>query len=681
MSPTSLDATRRVPLRALGLSIAALAVPVFGALAFPERLGEAGALLWLVALIPAFLLAYHRGWSGVATALAMGMATLSVTQAVANTLGLEVPDLLFPIVAAYLAISLGIGWVTELLHREKADVESLALTDSLTELPNRRHAMAFLENEFGAAQRGRALCVALFDLDNFKEYNDRYGHQAGDEALARFGEALLSTTRRMNLSARFGGEEFVTILAGSEEEGARIFAERVQEALLLQQPPRGPLTVSAGIAAYQPSMESPADLLKAADSALYRAKAEGRNRVRVFGRPDDAATATEDAFHEAVLEKLRAAGPPEAFNPSSEATRLPTLFLSADPSRAGEGPSALIVENAAPVRELLATFLEGEGFEVVKKPAASEGMRALNRSFDLILVEVATPRAAGKEMISVAKATWPNAQVIALAELRDGGAIAEALDTPADRFLFKPFSAAELRAYLVHAFAPESHPLREHAPAPFELPGEEGALASTILRSLRSLVSVVELREPRSRGHASRVAEYGTALAQAMGNELCDPEELEAFRIACELHDIGKIAIPEAILEKEEHLDGEKQLWMKQHPILGGRILEPFDDVPYLADIAGGHHERWDGSGFPEGLAGEAIPLAARVVAIVDALDRLTVAAPVGGELPWEAAVEEILGRFGSHFDPTLEMEFRQSISQLQGPFRIDQERASPVPS
>ncbi len=689
MSERSLDGARRVPLRALGLSFAALLVPVIGALRFPDQLGEVGMLLWLVALIPAFLLAYHRGWSGVATALAIGMATLSITQAVANSLGGEVPDLLFPIVVAYLAISLGIGWVTELLHRERTDIENLALTDSLTELPNRRHAMVFLENEFGAAERGRPLAVALFDVDNFKEYNDRFGHQAGDEALQKFGETLLSTTRRMNLSARFGGEEFLTILAGSEAEGAHIFAERVQEALLLEQPSQGQLTVSAGVAAYHPSMGSPDELLAAADAALYRAKAEGRNRVRVFGRPDDSATETEDAMHEAVLEKLRATGPcPEYGGAHGSSGPAPPqlLILSKQITGRADDPSALVVENSAPVRRLISTVLGREGFSVVEAPTPSEGLRALSREFDMVLAEVGTPSAAGKELISVAKARWPGSQVLALTEFRQGASIAEALDAPADRCLFKPFGVPELRAHLLDALSRSRLEASGEATPSGELPPEWKAARRTILKSTRALVTVIEARAPWVRGHATRVANYAEALARAMG-DATGRLELDTFRIACELHDVGKIAIPEGVLSKEGPRTPEELLWIQRHPVLGRRLLEPIPDGGLFATVAGGHHERWDGEGYPEGRAGEGIPLPARIVAVANVLDSLAGPTAHRGELPWDEAVEETLGRFGSHFDPNLEGPFRDALpaieelfSKERGPFQHESANLSPEP-
>lgn len=268
-----------IPLRALTLSFGALLVPVLATFWFPETSSDYELLLWLLALVPAFLLAYYRGWTGVAVAMLAGMVVLSIVQIL--VILFQIPTnwvFLLAVVAAYISLGLSIGLVSELLHQERARAERLALQDDLTNIPNRRLADLFLEKEFAAAQRGRGLAVVLFDLDGFKAYNDRHGHAAGDEALRVFVEVLRLRTRRMDLSARYGGEEFITILSGAGVDGAIRFAETIRQGLdeLTTVPP---FTVSAGVAEYGDAMESAADLVAEADRALYRAKADGRDRV------------------------------------------------------------------------------------------------------------------------------------------------------------------------------------------------------------------------------------------------------------------------------------------------------------------------------------------------------------------------------------------------------------------
>lgn len=280
-------ARRPVPLRAVALSFGALLVPAAAPFLFPSGAAYYEALLWLLALIPAFLLAYYRGWRGAATALAAGMAVLTVVQVAILVAGLRAPDwtYLFVVVSFYVAVSLAVGWVTELLHRSREQAEQLALTDELTGLPNRRHAHLFLALEFEAARRGRRLTVVLFDVDHLKEYNDRHGHAAGDEALRRFARSLADVTRGMNLSARFGGDEFLTILSAADAEGALAFVERVRDRLAAVQPAAGRMTISAGIAEYRADQGSVDELLAAADAALYAAKDGGADAVRVAEAP------------------------------------------------------------------------------------------------------------------------------------------------------------------------------------------------------------------------------------------------------------------------------------------------------------------------------------------------------------------------------------------------------------
>jgi diguanylate cyclase (GGDEF)-like protein len=273
-----------VPFRAIAWSAGALCVPVLNTLLVRGQPQELEFLLWLLALVPAFLLSYYRSWRGVAIALAVGMAVLSTTQVVVVLVVQEmVPQwgALMAVTTAYVAIGLAVGWLSELLHRNRERAEALALTDELTRIPNRRHLRLVLEHDFAAAQLGRPLTVAIFDLDRFKNYNDRYGHASGDIVLRTFADMLDAGTRRMNLSGRYGGEEFLAILSDTELDRALHFVERIRHGTTMLELPAGSISVSAGVASYRPGMRSPDELIAAADEALYRAKADGGDAIRV----------------------------------------------------------------------------------------------------------------------------------------------------------------------------------------------------------------------------------------------------------------------------------------------------------------------------------------------------------------------------------------------------------------
>lgn len=164
------------------------------------------------------------------------------------------------------------------LHHE---MHETSLTDALVGIPSRRQLELILEREFAAAVRGRPLAFALFDLDHFQAYNEMFGYREGDRALVRFADVLTRETRAMNVAARFGGEQFATVVSGSDTEGARQYAEHIRRSVLRET--SGMLSVSVGVAVYGPTMAGPVDLVVAADRALGRAKAEGRNRVCVAG--------------------------------------------------------------------------------------------------------------------------------------------------------------------------------------------------------------------------------------------------------------------------------------------------------------------------------------------------------------------------------------------------------------
>lgn len=171
--------------------------------------------------------------------------------------------------------------------RLHSDIQALSLTDALTNLPNRRHLDIHLKREVAAARRGRSVCVVLFDLDDFKSHNDNLGHVVGDQILRGFGRVLQGETRAMNLAARYGGDEFLSILTELPHDGALVHAERVVERTLGDpELSKYGVTVSFGIGEFDSATMTDAnDLIRAADENLYRSKVKRRQERDVDQEP------------------------------------------------------------------------------------------------------------------------------------------------------------------------------------------------------------------------------------------------------------------------------------------------------------------------------------------------------------------------------------------------------------
>jgi HD-GYP domain-containing protein (c-di-GMP phosphodiesterase class II) len=174
-------------------------------------------------------------------------------------------------------------------------------------------------------------------------------------------------------------------------------------------------------------------------------------------------------------------------------------------------------------------------------------------------------------------------------------------------------------------------------------------LQRSIGQSLLGLANALEAKDPYTRGHAERVAASGRALGRALA---LPPETVETIARAGLLHDIGKIGVPETVLGKPGPLDAREWGAMRRHPLIGAQIVAPYEFLAAAALVIRHHHERWDGSGYPDGLAGEAIPLGARVIAVADVYDALTSERPYRRALPHAVAVEHLVAEAGRTLDP-----------------------------
>jgi cyclic di-GMP phosphodiesterase len=196
-------------------------------------------------------------------------------------------------------------------------------------------------------------------------------------------------------------------------------------------------------------------------------------------------------------------------------------------------------------------------------------------------------------------------------------------------------------------------------------------LQQSYRQTVIALADALEAKDPVTGLHAIRVQRYASELVGGVDSRLLDDQSIEYGFL---LHDVGKLAIPDAVLKKEESLSWAERQIMQQHTVLGEAMLA---NVTLLEGaglrIVRSHHERWDGSGYPDGLAGEKIPIAARIFALVDAMDAMTTDRPYRPALSWEDATDEILAQSGTQFDPSVVRAFAQREARMR---RISEELA-----
>jgi response regulator RpfG family c-di-GMP phosphodiesterase len=167
--------------------------------------------------------------------------------------------------------------------------------------------------------------------------------------------------------------------------------------------------------------------------------------------------------------------------------------------------------------------------------------------------------------------------------------------------------------------------------------------------TVRRLSMAVEFRDEDTGAHIERIGRFSTLLAEHIG---MDPEFCERLKHAAPLHDVGKVAIPDAILYKPSSLDDDERALMSRHPVIGAEIVSGIEFLTDAAEVVRSHHERWDGTGYPDRLAGEDIPLAARAFSVADVLDALTTDRPYRPAFPMNDARSMINAERGTHFDP-----------------------------
>lgn len=190
-------------------------------------------------------------------------------------------------------------------------------------------------------------------------------------------------------------------------------------------------------------------------------------------------------------------------------------------------------------------------------------------------------------------------------------------------------------------------------------PGEPEELRERFVDGMITLVNALEARDRYTCGHSSRVAWIAGAVARKVLPHTADSMEVE---LAARLHDIGKVVVPDRLLDKPSSLTPDEILLMDTHPLVGESILRPIAELRTVASIIRSHHERWDGKGYPDGLSGESIPVGSRVLALADTFDAMTSQRPYREAIPVPDAQEEIATQLGHQFDPDIGETFLDMI-------------------
>jgi putative two-component system response regulator len=320
----------------------------------------------------------------------------------------------------------------------------------------------------------------------------------------------------------------------------------------------------------------------------------------------------------------------------------------------------LVVDDDPAVREAVETHLTHRGFEVLTAIAGQEALGILARQkVSCMLADSRLFGTPSGELLSRALERDSSLGVLVASASPDVDEAVHYLQYGAVDYLRKPIDLAQLEAALHRAIRRRAERIRERGVSHLlkeevvnlgaELARERAKVKGLSVATLEALVAAVEARDPWFAGHSLRVAQMAASIAAEMGK---NDEEIEQVRQAGLLHDIGMIAVPEGLLSKEGPLTPAEFEAVKRHAAVGSEILAP---LPHLSTVNGfvrNHHERWDGKGYPDGLAGEAIPWGARIIGAAEVYDALASARPYREQLTPELAVERMHDLIGSVLGP-----------------------------
>jgi putative nucleotidyltransferase with HDIG domain len=352
-----------------------------------------------------------------------------------------------------------------------------------------------------------------------------------------------------------------------------------------------------------------------------------------------------------------------------------------------EPQKILIVDDEEPIREVVTTMLEAQGFECAAVCNGREAQEQIQKmSPDIVLSDMIMPEMDGIRLLDWVRQYDPDIPVIMVTAIHDISTALEAIRRGAYDYILKPFEKDQLyhgvrRALQHRMLIVENRNYQRNLEVLVEertaqLSGALTQLEQSYDDTLEALGSALDLRDAETEGHCQRVTAFTICIAKAMN---VPAEYLPILARAAFLHDIGKMAIPDGVLRKPGPLDEQEKIIMRTHCDIGYNMLIRIPFLRDAAEIVLAHQEFFDGTGYPRGLSGDVIPLGARIFAVADALDAMISDRPYRRALPLEHAREEIRRCAGTQFDPKVvdvffsipETSWSELHENLDSPFRL----------
>jgi response regulator RpfG family c-di-GMP phosphodiesterase len=321
-----------------------------------------------------------------------------------------------------------------------------------------------------------------------------------------------------------------------------------------------------------------------------------------------------------------------------------------------ESITCLVVEDQDRLRAALVRSLQQGGYTCLEARSGREALAVLaaqTQRVHVLLSDIRMPEMDGLTLLGEVRERYPDLAAVMVTGVAEVETAVQCLQRGAYDYITKPFQLSEVHARIERAVERrrlliENRQYQRHLA---DLVSQQAVrIEELYLEGIQTLVHALEAKDPYTKGHSARVASYARATAELMG---LAEDQRDIIALGADLHDIGKIGVIEAVLNKVGGLSDEEYRYIMTHTLIGERILTPLlRTAPDALAIVRSHHERVDGTGLPDGLAGEAIPLAARIVAVADAFDAMTSSRPYRPAIPAEVAARELRIAQGHQFDP-----------------------------